>query len=174
MCSHVHTWEKFKLYHLCSFTIFWVTSLKHILTRKMSAHKININLVKFDGVFVGAAVVIHGFSYADWGCPTGKIANGKVCIGRASHHYVFVNVLSEYSNLKMPFDTVDTWKKVDNCVSWVVKFLPTVLKSTPKCHLIEREIIGLVLFLDSQLCIYNCFVRVIQSENAFRHLEKSR
>ena len=95
------------------------------LQQKTGYNKENENLVKFDGVFVGAAVVIRGFSYADSGCPTGKIANGKVCIGRASHHYVFVNVLSEYSNQKMPFDTVDTWKKVDNSVSWVAKFSPT-------------------------------------------------
>ena len=136
MCSHVY---QLKLFHYVVSQFFLVIALAHFLAYKNVSHKININLVKFDGVFVGAAVVIRGFSYADWGCPTGKIANGKVCIGRASHHYVFVNVLSEYSNQKMPFDTVDTWKKVDNCVNWVVKFLPKGLKNTLKCHLIERK-----------------------------------
>ena len=112
---------------------FLVIALAHFLTYKNVSHKKNVNFVKFDGVFVDAAVVIRGFSYADSGCPTGKIANGKVCIGRASHHYVFVNVLSEYSNQKMPFDTVDTWKKVDDNVIWVVKFSPTRSKNTLKC-----------------------------------------
>ena len=114
VCSHKC---QLKLYH------YGVSRLFLVIAKNRQKQR-NVNLIKFDGVFVGTAVVIRGFSYADWGCPTGKIANGKVCIGRASHHYVFVNVLSEYSNLKMPFDIVDTWKKVDNSVIWVVKFSP--------------------------------------------------
>ena len=44
---------------------FFVIALAHILAYKSVSHKINVNFVKFDGVFVGAAVVIRGFSYAD-------------------------------------------------------------------------------------------------------------
>ena len=43
--------------------------LGHIAQTYFDSYNVNpkeiVNLIKFDGVFVGAAVVIRGFSYAD-------------------------------------------------------------------------------------------------------------
>ena len=43
---------------------FLVIVLAHFLVHRNVSHKENVNLVKFDDVFVDAAVVIHGFSCA--------------------------------------------------------------------------------------------------------------
>ena len=68
---------------------------------------------RFDDALLDGVVVTHAFSYVDWDYPTGRIANDKVCIGMASHRYVFLNVSSTYSNQKMLSDTVCTWKRKD-------------------------------------------------------------